>query len=202
MDYIAGRDAEVPSEIEKYFWVGARPGVDRLLVVTNHEDVAMVPSQLADDGVLDRIQVLEFVDQDGVPASPHFCSHGRDSEELRCLENEGVEIRDVSLSGHLAIAVVILLIPVAQRFATEPPARECIENALVHLRRHFEPAQDGSLIKLVGDAKAGLQSHLLAELAQQLGAERVDRPPLDALDSGAELTHETFGNFAGGLVGE
>jgi len=30
----------------------------------------------------------------------------------------------------------------------------------------------------------------------------VDRPALDALDAGPELTHETLGDLASGLVGE
>src|SRR5712691_4120497 len=162
----------------------------------------MVPRKLSDDGVLDRVQILKFVDEDGVPASPHFGRHGLDSEHLRCLENEGVEISDISLGDQLSIAVVELLISVTNRLTAKAPARERIENALVHLCRHLESAQNGSLIRLVGDAEAGLESDLFAEFAQQLGAERMDRPALDAFDAGSELTHEALGDFAGSLVGE
>ena len=90
----------------------------------------------------------------------------------------------------------------AQLLAAEAIARECVEDALVHPRRHFEPAQDGFLIRLIGDAEAGLQSHVLAELSQKLGAESVDGPALDALHARAELTREALGDFAGRLVRE
>jgi hypothetical protein len=72
----------------------------------------------------------------------------------------------------------------------------------VLLRWHSEAAQNGFLVGLVGDAKAGLESNLLAEFAQQLGAEGVDGPALHALHARAELASETLGNFTGGLVRE
>ena len=72
----------------------------------------------------------------------------------------------------------------------------------MHLRRHLEPAQDGFLVGLVGDAEPGLQSHVLAELAQQLGTESVDRPALDGLNARPQLMRETLCDFACRLVGE
>jgi hypothetical protein len=72
----------------------------------------------------------------------------------------------------------------------------------VHLCRRFEPAQDSFLVGLVGDAEPGLQSYVLAELAQQLGAECVDRSALDALDAWPQLAHEPLRDLARGLVGE
>ena len=40
---------------------------DELFVVADHEDMAMIASQLSDDRVLDRIEVLELVDEHRVP---------------------------------------------------------------------------------------------------------------------------------------
>jgi hypothetical protein len=58
------------------------------------------------------------------------------------------------------------------------------------------------LLGLVGDAETRLQIDVLAKLAQQLGAERVDRSALHSLDAVPELSLQTLGNFAGCLVRE
>ena len=46
-------------------------------------------------------------------------------------------------------------------------------------RRNGEAAEDGALLPLVDDAEAALEADAIAELAQQLGAESVDRAGLD-----------------------
>jgi hypothetical protein len=58
------------------------------------------------------------------------------------------------------------------------------------------------LIIVVGDAEARLQSDVDSELAQQLGAESVNRSALHALGARVELPLETRCDLAGGLVGE
>src|SRR5687768_3732847 len=68
--------------------------------------------------------------------------------------------------------------------------------------RPLEPTQHRELVVLIGDPEAGLEPQLIAELAQQPGAERVDRPALHELGARAELTLEPRRNLAGGLVGE
>ena len=50
--------------------------------------------------------------------------------------------------------------------------------------------------------KPGLEQHVRAELAQQLGAEGVDRAALDLRRRGAELRLEPVRDLAGGLVRE
>ena len=58
------------------------------------------------------------------------------------------------------------------------------------------------MVLVVGDAEAGLQSDVDAELAQQLGAEGVNRSPFDPLGPRLQLPLETRGDLSRGLVGE
>ena len=70
-----GPEAEVFLEMPEDLRIGARPRIHRLLVVADSEDVAMVLRQATHDCVLDRVQILEFVDQHDVPALANL---GRD----------------------------------------------------------------------------------------------------------------------------
>ncbi len=47
--------------------IGARPGEDRLLVVTDGKEVAVRLDQLLQQVILHRVHVLELVDQDVIP---------------------------------------------------------------------------------------------------------------------------------------
>jgi hypothetical protein len=66
----------------------------------------------------------------------------------------------------------------------------------------FDAAEDEQLIFLVGDPKAGLESDVFAELAQQLGAEGVDRSAFDLFSVRAQIAREARGDLARRLVGE
>ena len=79
---------------------------------------------------------------------------------------------------------------------------ERVEDTFLHLPRNSEPPQNGFLVRLVGNAEPGLEIHLFAKIAQQLGAERVDGAALDALHTIAQLALQSLGDLAGGLVGE
>jgi hypothetical protein len=65
----------------------------------------------------------------------------------------------------------------------------------------LESAKDGELIVAVGNAESRLEPDARAELAQQLGAEGVNRSPLHQLHARAELL-EARGDLVSGLVGE
>jgi len=132
----------------------------------------------------------------------HFRRDLCDPAKLRRLEKEPVEVHDVSLGGRAPITIVELLVSVAERLATKSIARERVENALMVARRNSEAAENRSLIWLVGDSEAFLESHPVAKLAQELGAERMNRPALDGFRARSELTVETLGDFAGRLVRE
>jgi hypothetical protein len=91
---------------------------------------------------------------------------------------------------------------VAERLAAKPIAGERLENALMVARSNSEAPKNRSLIGLVGDSEAFLKSHSISKLAEELGAERMDRPALDCFHPRPELTVETLGDFAGRFVGE
>jgi hypothetical protein len=65
----------------------------------------------------------------------------------------------------------------------------------------FKPAEYRELILLIGDAKAGLERDVRAELAEQLCAEGMNRSALHRLYARAEVL-ETRGDLVRGLVGE
>ncbi len=58
------------------------------------------------------------------------------------------------------------------------------------------------MVLVVGDAEAGLQSDVGAKLAQQLGAEGVNRSPFDALGPRLQPPLETRGDLSSRLVRE
>src|SRR6185503_3255597 len=97
------------------------------------------------------------------------------------------EVDDVPLSGGAAVTIVELLVSVAEGLAPKPIARERLENAFMVARRNSEPAKNRSLIRLVGDSNAFLKSNPVPELAQELGAERMDCPALDGFHARPEL---------------
>ena len=64
-----GRHTKIVHERDEYLGVCAGPGVNRLIVVTNREHVAMVARERAHHSILHGVQVLELVDQYHIPAS-------------------------------------------------------------------------------------------------------------------------------------
>src|SRR6476620_5138719 len=62
-----GANLEVVREIAKDARVSAGPRVDRLLIVADSEHVLVLARERADDLVLARIQILEFVYKDRGP---------------------------------------------------------------------------------------------------------------------------------------
>jgi hypothetical protein len=164
--------------------------------------MTMVERQVSDDSVLHGIEILELVHENGIPARSERRRDWCNSEKLGGLEKEPVEVHDVPLGGRATIAIVELLISVAERLAAKSIAGERLENALMEARRNSEAPKNRSLIGLVGDSKAFLKSHLVAKLAEELGAEGMDRPALDGFHPRPELTVETLGDFAGRLIGE
>src|SRR3712207_436585 len=79
---------------------------------------------------------------------------------------------------------------------------EALEQYAVELLRRADAPEHAPLVVLVGDAEAALQPDAVPELAQQLGAEGVDRPRLHLRRPLAERALEAFGDLAGRLVGE
>ena len=119
MDDAIRDDPEVILEVPEDLRISAGPGVHRLLVVADGEDVPVILRQPTHDRVLDRIQVLELVDQNDVPARTNPGCDIVHAEQLRRLENESVEVGDVALDRHPLVPLVVPLIPLAECIAAE-----------------------------------------------------------------------------------
>ena len=72
---------------------------------------------------------------------------------------------------------------------------------MVPRAKAFEAGEHTELIILVGNSKSAREPDVIAELAQDLGAEGVNRPSLDAITIGTELL-QSRRDFLGGFVGE
>src|SRR5260221_83954 len=75
------------------------------------------------------------------------------------------------------------------------------KEAMVPRAKAFEAGEYTELIILVGNAESARESDVIAEFAQDLGAEGVNRPSLDAVTVGTEL-FQSRRDFLGGFVGE
>ena len=202
MDDTIGMNLEIFLKVPEDLRIGAGPRIDRLLVVADGEDVPVILRQATNDRVLNRVQVLKLVDEHNIPTRADLDSDVVHPEELRRPQHESVEVGDVFVCHHSLISVVVPLVPMTECVAAEAIAREGVEDAVLHFSRNSEAAENGFLVWLVGDAEAWLEVYPFAELAQQLGAECVDRSSLHALYTIPELSLQTFRDLAGRLVGE
>ena len=162
----------------------------------------MVPRQLVDDRVLNRVQILKLVDENTVPAPAYSFADGVVPEQLSGFQHQGVEVDELALLEEFLIVGVEHPIVGAQFIAAKSVGGESSEKIAMPCRRNLEATEDGTLIVIVGDAEARLQSEVGAELAQQLSAESVNRSALYALGARSQLALESRSYLAGGLVGE
>src|SRR5690606_17119766 len=85
----------VPFELEDIPEVRAAEGVDRLVVIPDHAEVAAGPGQVARQVELYRVRVLVLVDHEVVPASPEIAAdlfvllQEPDREEEQVVEVDG-----------------------------------------------------------------------------------------------------------------
>ena len=173
------RDAEVVDEAREHAGVGAGPRIDRLLVIADAKDVLVIARQRGDHAILNRIQILELIDEDDVPARSHGGTGAVALQQVRGLEHEHVEVDDPLA---LQISLVLLeqeRVVLAERVAAKAMRREAIENAAMPALRSLDAAKDAELVLFVRDAEARLEQHVGAELAQEFSAERVNRSALD-----------------------
>jgi sulfur carrier protein ThiS len=96
-------------EVENVADVGAAPGVDRLVRIAHHAEVAVLLRDLLDQLVLHAIRVLVLVDQDVLPAAPVVAEYLRKAfEELRGLHEQVVEVEGVGVDEQPLVRVVDL----------------------------------------------------------------------------------------------
>ena len=182
VDDRVGPEVEVVDERSEDFRIGAGPGIDGLFVVANGHDVAMVASERADDPILHRVEILEFVHQHDVPSRPQLRGGSpRPLEQLCRLDYQRVEVHELAIGEKPLVLVKEHHVVVLERIAAEAMGREPREHAAVPFARSFDAAKGVELVLLVRDAEARFEQHLGAELAQQLGAKSVNRSALDLL---------------------
>src|SRR4030065_598800 len=70
-------------ELEIFFRLGAAPAVDGLVIVADHEQVALGPDELPQPGVLNPVGVLELVHQHVAETRLVVFAHGRGGAQAR-----------------------------------------------------------------------------------------------------------------------
>src|SRR6185503_12344707 len=181
----------------------ARPGVDRLLVVADGENVPMLMPDIADHRVLHRIEILELVDEHAVPSRAYSRHDMPVLQQLRRLEEQHVEVEHPPLLEEMLVLLEDAgVVVIAERLVAETLRREAHEQRTVSTHRDAESSEDGALIAVVGDAEARLEPDALAEFAQQLGTEGVDRSRLHRQSPCANGALEPERDLVGCLVGE
>ena len=104
----------------------------------------------------------------------------RVAEELRGLEHQLIEVDQIALLEKALVAVEdVAVARVLEGGSAETMCREAGEQAAVPTRWDGEPSEDGALLAFVDDAEPPVEPDAVAELAQQIGAEGVDRARLD-----------------------
>ena len=80
-EQVDGAAREVALEVLDVAYVGRAPGVDALIGVTDDGNVPVARGELAGEAVLNRVRVLELIDEDVLVGPAYFCAKGL--EELR-----------------------------------------------------------------------------------------------------------------------
>jgi hypothetical protein len=147
-------------------------------VVANGEKVLVPARELADDAVLHRIQILELVDEDDVPARANRVRLGRALEQLGSLQHEHVEVHHLLLLEESLIALEKSKVFMLEWRPSKAVGAKPREQGAMPGPNALEATQHVKLIFLVGDAESRRESHARPVLPEQLGAERVDRARL------------------------
>ena len=128
---------------------------------------------------------------------------GRVLEQLGRLDDERVEVDDVSLGEELLVPREESCVVRIELIAAKPVHGEPRQHLAMRLLA--APSSRRSTVRWYSSSampNPAARLHVRAVLAQQLGAERVDRAALDALRARAELARETRRDLVGGLVRE
>ena len=117
-------------------------------------------------GILNAVQVLEFIDEHSIPLSLDFCCSRLTSKELCGFQHKHVEVENIAFGEKGLICdeprVIALVDLVA---ADETVRRERLENVALPLRSNSDAAKDLELVILIGDPESGLEPDVVAEFA-------------------------------------
>jgi hypothetical protein len=116
LDHLGVR--EVVLELEHVADVGAAEGVDRLIVIAHHRQVAVLLAQELEPAVLGAVGVLVLVDQHVPEAAAVLVAHlGEELEEVHAAEEEVVEVHRV----HRVDPLLVELVDVGRGLLEEAP---------------------------------------------------------------------------------
>ena len=97
--------------------VGSGPTIDGLVAVTDGEDVLLRGRKRADDGVLNGVEILEFVDEYRVPAVSQPLRVDRMLNDVRGAQQQHVEVKHVSVAENFLVALETSCITARERIA-------------------------------------------------------------------------------------
>ena len=210
----------VTLEAEYVAYVGATPGVDRLVGVAHHADVLVGLSQEPGQLVLGDVGVLKLVHHDVFVAVVVLRPDaGELPKELYCLHQKVVEVHSVVAGQGLFVVVVDLgadllevvvgvlgegpgvphLVLCVGDYAEDGPGRVPLG---VDLRQFHGVLDDLGLVVGVVDRVVGVQAKVVPVDTQHLGAEGVERAYGQRVAAGADQPVQPFPHLPGGLVGE
>ena len=204
VEHYVGVEPEVVGKLAEHARVRTGPGVDRLVVVTDDEQVPVLQREPAHHGVLSGVEILEFVHQQVIPARRHLVGDVVVRlEEIGRVADQVVEVHQVALLEKAAIPVEEREILGGQLDVTrteEPEPGEQPAPPLV--TPDPEPAEHILLVLVIGNAESAAHADAIAVLAQDLGAEGVEGAAFDRPGAVAERGLEAFGDFLRGFVGK
>ena len=200
--------------------VGTAPGVDGLVVIAHHHEVAVGARQQLADAVLHVVSVLVLVDADVAEALLVALEHlGMRGEQLEALDEQVVEVERVG-AGEALLELAVDLCRLAQMGCLgmrlelvdvhEPVLRIGDERAdhvgrevlLVDLEVVHDGADEALRIVIVVDREVGAVADKVAVGAQHAHAHGVERADPHAAHAVAQQGLEAVAHLGGGLVGE
>ncbi len=207
-------------EVEDVADVGAAPGVDRLVRVAHHAQVAVLAGELVHQLVLHAVGVLVLVHQHVLPAAAVVLEHlGEALEELHGLQQqvaevEGVRVGEqalvggVELGGLLGLEVLRALGRLGGQAAVVLPLVDAPAQAarLVDLRVEAVAAlrllDDRQGVRLVVDHEAPGEAQVAGIAAQDPDARGVEGAHPEGVDLRTEELAHALPHLARRLVGE
>ena len=212
---------EVAAEVVEVRRLRAAPGVDRLIVVAHHADVARRRGKSVQDLVLAPRSVLELVHHHVAVARPDGVA-GRAAQQLQRQQDQVVEIhrlvqaQPAPVGGHQSAQLLARGFQIREvgagahaqpRYQALQQDRICLREVGVQAQVGGHLAQELRAVLLIvhgyrGRGAAGAEPQLAAVAAHQLqaegveGAHRRDRAPGAPGDAGP------FAHLGRGLVGE